>query len=114
MVPARERGTASAIFNSAQYFATVLFAPIMGWLAYTFGWPYVFYFMGGLGLLFCVAWLRWMHDPGSHPRLSRAEYDYISAGGALTDLDQRAPVASSVDASAPVLRIALRTLLAAA
>jgi len=28
--PANERGTASAIFNSAQYFATALFAPIMG------------------------------------------------------------------------------------
>ena len=30
--PANERGTASAIFNSAQYFATVMFAPIMGWI----------------------------------------------------------------------------------
>src|SRR6516162_3087492 len=30
--PANERGTASAIFNSAQYFATFLFAPIMGWI----------------------------------------------------------------------------------
>lgn len=30
--PAQERGTAVAIFNSAQYFATVIFAPIMaGW-----------------------------------------------------------------------------------
>ena len=28
--PANERGSASAIFNSAQYFATVIFAPIMG------------------------------------------------------------------------------------
>ena len=30
--PANERGIASAVFNSAQYFATVLFAPIMGWI----------------------------------------------------------------------------------
>jgi MFS transporter, ACS family, glucarate transporter len=35
--PANERGTASAIFNSAQYFATVLFAPIMGWITVTYG-----------------------------------------------------------------------------
>ncbi len=28
--PAQERGTAVSIFNSAQYFATVIFAPIMG------------------------------------------------------------------------------------
>ena len=45
--PANERGTASAIFNSAQYFATVLFAPIMGYITVTYGWPEVFYFMGG-------------------------------------------------------------------
>jgi ACS family glucarate transporter-like MFS transporter len=32
--PTAERGTASAIFNSAQYFATVLFAPLMGWIVY--------------------------------------------------------------------------------
>ena len=36
--PTAERGTASAIFNSAQYFATVLFAPLMGWIVYSFGW----------------------------------------------------------------------------
>ena len=47
--PSSERGTASAIFNSAQYFATVLFAPIMGYIAHTFGWSHVFIFMGGLG-----------------------------------------------------------------
>ena len=28
--PDRERGTAAAIFNSAQYFATAIFAPLMG------------------------------------------------------------------------------------
>src|SRR4051794_29560153 len=43
--PAGERGTASAIFNSAQYFATVLFAPIMGYITVTFGWPSTFYFI---------------------------------------------------------------------
>jgi hypothetical protein len=26
------------IFNSAQYFATVIFAPIMGWLTHEVGW----------------------------------------------------------------------------
>ena len=31
--PTAERGTAAAIFNSAQYFATVIFSPVMGWIA---------------------------------------------------------------------------------
>ena len=30
--PTQERGTASAIFNSSQYFSLVLFAPLMGWI----------------------------------------------------------------------------------
>ena len=34
--PAAERGTASAIFNSAQYFSLVAFAPLMGWLVHSY------------------------------------------------------------------------------
>ena len=49
--PDNERGTAAAIFNSAQYFATVLFAPLMGWIAHAFGWHYIFFVMGGLGVV---------------------------------------------------------------
>ncbi|MGC0396734.1 MFS family permease [Bradyrhizobium liaoningense] len=36
--PGNERGTASAFFNSGQYFATVIFAPLMGWIAHAYGW----------------------------------------------------------------------------
>jgi ACS family glucarate transporter-like MFS transporter len=72
-----ERGTASAIFNSAQYFATVLFAPIMGWITVSLGWPYVFYFMGLIGVLVSVIWLKILYAPNQHPRIGRAELDYI-------------------------------------
>src|SRR4051795_7119697 len=67
--PANERGTASAIFNSAQYFATALFAPIMGWLVYAYGWPSVFYFMGALGILVSFVWLKTVYSPKDHPSL---------------------------------------------
>jgi len=86
--PANERGTASAIFNSAQYFATVLFAPIMGYLTVTYGWPSVFYFMGALGLVMGLLWLKVIYSPGRHPTLRPAELAYIAAGGALVNLDQ--------------------------
>lgn len=33
--PTAERGRASAIFNSSQYFSLVFFAPIMGWIVHT-------------------------------------------------------------------------------
>ncbi len=91
--PANERGTASAIFNSAQYFATVLFAPIMGWITFSFGWPEVFYTMGAIGLLVSLVWLRVVYAPSEHPGLRRPELDYIAAGGALVNMDQPAAAA---------------------
>ena len=86
--PANERGTASAIFNSAQYFATALFGPIMGAIALHFGWRAVFFFMGGLGIVFSLVWLKTIYSPRQHPRLSQPELDYIEKGGALVDMDR--------------------------
>jgi ACS family glucarate transporter-like MFS transporter len=88
--PANERGTASAIFNSAQYAATVVFAPLMGWLVHSFGWHYVFTVMGVLGLIFVFIWNKFVYAPKQHPRANQAELDYIEAGGALVNLDQQA------------------------
>ncbi len=87
--PASERGFASAIFNSAQYFATALFAPIMGWIVHSFGWAAVFYCMGGLGLILALFWNRMIYSPKEHPRMNAAELEYIRAGGALVDLSDQ-------------------------
>lgn len=85
--PARERGTATAIFNSAQYFATVLFAPLMGWITHAFGWPWTYAVMGSLGVLVSLVWLGLMHDPARHPRVGPAELKLIAVGGGIADLD---------------------------
>ncbi|MEE7450899.1 MFS transporter [Methylobacterium radiotolerans] len=85
--PTRERGMASAFFNSAQYFATVLFTPLMAWIVHNFGWHHVFTSMGLLGIVFAVLWLRVVDSPKNHPSMNRAERDYIEAGGALLDMD---------------------------
>src|SRR5688572_27845193 len=86
--PTAERGMASAIFNSAQYFATVLFAPIMGWITHTLGWPPVFWFMGALGLLFAAIWPKLIHGPLEHPRANAAEIEHIAQGGGLVEMDR--------------------------
>jgi ACS family glucarate transporter-like MFS transporter len=85
--PTNERGLAAAIFNSAQYFATVLFAPIMGWLVHSYGWHSVFYVMGSLGILMAFLWLKTIYGPKDHPTVSAGELKYIQDGGALVDLD---------------------------
>jgi ACS family glucarate transporter-like MFS transporter len=86
--PTNERGTASAIFNSAQYFSTVMFAPIMGWIAHTYGWVYIFYFMGTVGIVISAIWLKVIYSPRTHPKVNQAELDYIEQGGGLVNLDQ--------------------------
>src|SRR5580692_978329 len=85
--PGNERGTASAFFNSGQYFATVIFAPLMGWIAHDYGWRHVFTVMGALGILMGIAWIRTIYGPKYHPSINEAEFDYIRDGGALVDLD---------------------------
>lgn len=87
--PTAERGTASAIFNSAQYFATVLFSPIMGSITHTFGWPPVFWFMGVTGLLFAMVWPKLIYDPREHPAANAAEVAHIEQGGGLVDMDRK-------------------------
>ncbi|AWB07707.1 MFS transporter (plasmid) [Azospirillum humicireducens] len=88
--PGHERATASAIFNSAQYFATVIFAPLMGWLTHSFGWPWAFGFMGALGLVVSGIWLKTVYSPVEHPKINQAEIDYIAAGGGLVNMDDAA------------------------
>jgi ACS family glucarate transporter-like MFS transporter len=97
--PTAERGTASAIFNSAQYFALVIFSPIMGTITHALGWHYVFLVMGALGILLAALLSRLIHAPREDPRVSSDELAYIEQGGALVNLDH--PQAGAPAASVP-------------
>jgi ACS family glucarate transporter-like MFS transporter len=89
--PTAERGTASAIFNSAQYFATALFAPIMGTVVTLLGWPSVFYVTGAFGAVLGLLWLVIIYDPADHPRVGPAELSHIQGGGALVEIGETSP-----------------------
>lgn len=86
--PVHERGLAASIFNSAQYFATVAFAPLMGWMVHSYGWQSIFFFMGALGIVLSMVWLKTIYSPKEHPRINETELRYIEEGGALVDLDR--------------------------
>ena len=88
--PTVERGTASAIFNSAQYFSLVVFAPFMGWLVHDFGWRAVFFVMGGLGLVAAFIFWKFIRSPSEHPLTNEAEVDYIREGGGIVSLESGA------------------------
>ena len=89
--PTKERGTASAIFNSAQYFSLALFSPLLGWLTFAWGWEHVFTVMGCIGFVLTFLWVKFIHNPTDHPRMSEEELDYITKGGAVVDMDHKKP-----------------------
>jgi ACS family glucarate transporter-like MFS transporter/ACS family D-galactonate transporter-like MFS transporter len=84
--PTAERGTASAIFNSAQYFAAVLFTPLMAWLTHALGWHHVYLWMGALGMVLAGLWLKVVRSPATHPGVNRAELEHIQQGGGLIEM----------------------------
>jgi len=87
--PTKERGTASAIFNSAQYFSLALFSPLLGWLTFAWGWEHVFTVMGAIGFVLTFLWVKFIHNPTDHPGMSAAELDFIKKGGAVVDMDHK-------------------------
>lgn len=103
--PGSERGTASAIFNSAQYFSLVVFAPFMGWLVHTFDWHSVFFVMGGLGLVAAFVFWKMVRSPIDHPGVNKAELDYIEAGGGLTRMEDRTVTKSAAFSWANVKQV---------
>ncbi|MBN3761657.1 MFS transporter [Burkholderia sp. Ac-20365] len=102
--PTKERGTASAIFNAAQYFAAVIFTPLMAWLTHAFGWHHVYIVMGVAGFLLAFTWLKVMKNPASHPRVNQSELEHIEQGGGLIHGHQTAAASGSAVARSSVMR----------
>ena len=106
--PTAERGTASAIFNSAQYFAAVIFTPLMAWITHSFGWQNVYLVMGVTGIVLALTWLKVMKSPSDHPRVNRAELEHIENGGGLIHPQRKTAYA---DASQPGTWFYVRQLM---
>ena len=75
--PKRERALATGVFNSGSNVGAILAPLLVPWLTLQFGWRWAFAALGGAGLVWIVPWLLIYREPARHPRLSRAELDYI-------------------------------------
>ena len=106
--PTAERGTASAIFNSAQYFAAVIFTPLMAWITHSFGWQNVYLVMGAAGIVLALTWLKVMKNPSDHPRVNKAELEHIENGGGLIHPQRKTAYA---DAASPGTWFYVRQLM---
>lgn len=76
-IPLIER---SRFMSSFQGFSigTGLTFVLGGFITKRFGWEYVFYTTGSLGMLWCVFWFLLAYNtPQEHPRITKEELDYI-------------------------------------
>src|SRR6201984_2248270 len=58
--PTKERGFATGAYTAGEYVGLAIAAPLLAWMAVTYGWHSVFYLTGGLGIVFAVVWLFFM------------------------------------------------------
>jgi ACS family hexuronate transporter-like MFS transporter len=78
-IPNRERATAMAIFSNGNILGMMLAPPLVAFIAAHAGWKEAFLITGGLGLVLLYVWRKHYHAPEQHPRLGKAEAEYILA-----------------------------------
>jgi ACS family hexuronate transporter-like MFS transporter len=77
--PKRERGLATALFDSGSSIGGAISAWLILWIYFRWGWRPAFAIPGMLGFLWLIVW-RWLyHSPESHPRISETERQLIIA-----------------------------------
>ena len=75
--PKKERALATGIFNAGTSIGAMLTPVVVPWINARWGWRGAFIGIGALGFVWLVFWLLIYGQPEEHPRLSKAELDYI-------------------------------------
>lgn len=89
--PKKDRAFSTSIFNAG---ATVgaLLAPItIPWIAFKFGWEMAFIIIGSLGFIWMGFWVFIYKKPHVHPKVSKAELDYIQQDYTAEESDTSLP-----------------------
>jgi MFS transporter, ACS family, aldohexuronate transporter len=77
--PKRERGLATALFDSGSSIGGAIAPFIVLGVYYRWGWRPAFVIPGLLGFLWLAVWRKSYHPPETHPRISDAELQMILA-----------------------------------
>ncbi len=77
MVPAKRTRIATGIFNGGSNFGAILTPLIVPWISLHYGWRAAFIFTGAIGFIWLAFWLVLYRRPEEHPRVSKAELNYI-------------------------------------
>ncbi|KAK9731726.1 Major Facilitator Superfamily [Popillia japonica] len=78
-IPPNERSRMGAFVYAGAQFGTVISMPLSGLLsASSVGWPSIFYVFGGVGTLWCIAFLVFIYeDPETNKKMNGEERKYI-------------------------------------
>ena len=77
--PKKERALATGIFNAGTNVGALATPLIVPWIAVTYGWYEAFIGTGLLGFIWLGFWWTFYEKPEKHPRLSKAELEYIQS-----------------------------------
>jgi MFS transporter, ACS family, hexuronate transporter len=75
--PKKERALATGIFNAGANVGAIVTPFVVTWITVRWGWRWAFLITGASGFLWLAFWLLLYRRPEEHPRVSRAELDYI-------------------------------------
>ena len=79
--PLRERGSAHGVVFMGTRLGGAIAPPIVAWLMGSLGWRQSFFIFGGIGVIWCVFWLKWFRDdPAAHPSVNAQELETIQKG----------------------------------
>jgi MFS transporter, ACS family, hexuronate transporter len=92
--PKKERSLATGIFNAGTSIGAIITPLAAPWIASHWGWRSTFLLTGALGFVWLIFWFLIYRQPDEHPRVSKAELDYIRS-----------------DPSEPIAKIKWSTLL---
>lgn len=72
-------------FHKGSSIGVAVTYPLCGFILERWGWPYVFYFTGVIGMVWFLAWWLFVYDtPAQHPYISQGELLHITSS--LTDV----------------------------
>src|SRR5467141_2774724 len=75
--PKKERALSTGIFNAGTSLGAMLTPVVVPWINARWGWRGAFIGIGALGFVWLLFWLMLYRKPEEHPRVSKAELDYI-------------------------------------
>jgi ACS family hexuronate transporter-like MFS transporter len=77
--PKKDRALATGILNSGSNVGAIVGPLAVPFIAVRFGWQWAFIITGVLGFIWLALWLAIYRRPEEHPKLSRAELEYIQS-----------------------------------